>query len=463
MTRSLRSRSLVPWIVLGAILLLAAALRLTGIRYGLPLPVLNPDEGNIVPRAWRMGHGHLDPGWYDYPSLLMALLAPVQALFGKPDLEAARYVAVAIGLGGVAATWWLGRRAYGTGAAIVGAATVAVATTHVAYSRMAVTDVLLTLATTCVLALAVERRIEWAGLAVGLAASAKYPGAIAIVPVVVAGWGRWRPLASAVLLAVVGFALTSPFVLIHGGRAWDDISRVQRLARDGWLGFEDDPATPFAYVERLWGAVGPFLLVVLVGLVAVLVRRTRTDLVLLSFVAAYWLALMPQQAHFERYVLPLVPVLAVLVGSIRLLVPLALVLLVVPLAWSIGDARTLTRTDTRLRADAWIAEHVPRGETIAADPSTLPLGGGRRVLRLELPGPGQPAEPRRNLTRLRAAGADWLIVSGAITDRVLAARGHYPREARFYDSLARLRPAFEVTPDGPGLTGPWVRVYRISG
>ena len=179
-----------------------------------------------------MGHGHLDPGWYDYPSLLMALLAPVQAFFAKPDLEAARYVAVAIGLGGVAATWWLGRRAYGTGAAIVGAATVAVATTHVAYSRMAVTDVLLTLATTCVLALAVERRLEWAGLAVGLAASAKYPGAIAIVPVVVAGWGRWRALAAAGLLAVLGFALTSPFVLIHGGRAWDDIERVQRLARE---------------------------------------------------------------------------------------------------------------------------------------------------------------------------------------------------------------------------------------
>ena len=148
---------------------------------------------------------------------------------------------MAIGLGGVGATWWLGRRAYGTGAAIVGAAAVAVATTHVAYSRMAVTDVLLTLAITCVLALAVEGRIEWAGLAVGLAASAKYPGAIAAVPVLVAGWGRWRALGRAGALAVAGFALTSPFVLIHAGAAWDDVSRVQRLARAGWLGFENDP------------------------------------------------------------------------------------------------------------------------------------------------------------------------------------------------------------------------------
>lgn len=43
-------------LALAAILALAAALRLTGIRYGLPYPLLDPDEGNIVPRAWGMAH-----------------------------------------------------------------------------------------------------------------------------------------------------------------------------------------------------------------------------------------------------------------------------------------------------------------------------------------------------------------------------------------------------------------------
>jgi 4-amino-4-deoxy-L-arabinose transferase-like glycosyltransferase len=456
-----RFRTFDPRVALVAILLLAAALRLVGIRYGLPLPVLNPDEANIVPRAWRMGHGHLDPGWYDYPSLLMVLLAPVQAFFGAPALGAARFVAVLVGLGGVGATWWLGRRAYGTGAAIVGAAAVAVATTHVAYSRMAVTDVLLTLAVTCVLALAVQGRLEWAGLAVGLAASAKYPGAVAAVPVVVAGWGRWQALGRAAALAVAGFASTSPFVLIHAGSAWDDVSRVQRLARAGWLGFENDPVTPFAYLDRLWEAVGLLVLVSLAGVVVALFRRSRADLVLLSFVGVYVLTLLPQQAHFDRYVLPLVPVLAVLAGSMRIGVPLALAALVLPLAWAAADARELTRTDTRLRADAWVTANVPRADRIAADPSTLPLPG-RPVVRLELPGPGRPYDPERDLADLRRKGVKWVILSGAVTDRVLAAPDDYPREAAFYEQLGHGRePAFAVFPSEPGLAGPWVRVYRL--
>jgi hypothetical protein len=338
---------------------------------------------------------------------------------------------------------------------------VGVATTHVAYSRMAVTDVLLTLAITCVLALAVGGRIEWAGVAVGLAASAKYPGAIAAVPVIMAGWGRWKALGRAGGLAIVGFALTSPFVLIHAASAWDDISRVQRLARVGWLGFENDPVVPLAYLDRLWDAVGPLVLVAAVGVVAALIRRTKTDLILVSFAIAYWLTLMPQQAHFERYILPLVPVLAVLAGSVRVVVPFALVALALPLAWSVSDACELTRTDTRLRADAWVAAHVAQGDTIAADPSTLPLTG-RQVVRLELPGPGRPSDPKRDLAWLRREGVKWVIVSGDVTDRVLAASARYPRETAFYEQLSRGRkPAFVVLPEEPGLAGPWVRVYRL--
>ena len=455
---TLRPRS--EHLALTAIIAVAAVLRLVGIRYGLPYSFLNPDESSIVPRAWRIAHGHgFDPQWYDYPSLLMYVLAPVQALYAHASFGAARGVAVVLGLGGVAATWWLGQRAYGRVAGLVGAATVAVATTHVAYSREAVTDVPMTLAVTCALALMISGRIEWAGLAVGLAAACKYPGAIALVPLLVAGWGRWSALIRGAALAAVAFALATPFVLVHAGTAWDATSRVNRLARAGWLGFEHDSPTPIAYVDRLWGAVGPVLALGLAGLVIALWRRRRADLVLASFAVAYWLTLMPQRAHFDRYVLPLVPVLGVLAARVRFAGPLAACLLVVPLIWSIGDDRDLTRTDTRVVALPRIEKALPASAPVAVDPSSPPLP--RRVLDLQLPGPGRPTDPNRDLARLRARGVRYVLVTGAVTDRVLRARSHYPLEARFYDSLARLTPVVDVEP-AHGLTGPWVRLYRIA-
>ena len=129
MSRS-RRRSL---LALAGLLALAAALRIPGLRYGLPFPLLNPDEESIVPRAWELVHGGgLDPGWYDYPSLLLELLAPFQLPFDAPSYGAARAVAAALGLGGVAAAWWLGRSAYGAAAGLLAGAACAVATVHIA-------------------------------------------------------------------------------------------------------------------------------------------------------------------------------------------------------------------------------------------------------------------------------------------------------------------------------------------
>src|SRR5215510_7122021 len=233
--RSLRSPAVAETAVAATVVAFAAALRVVGSGSGLPLPLLNPDETNIVPRAWDLVHGGgLDPGWYDYPSLLFLLLSPTQIAFDEPSYGAARVVAVLIGLAGVTAAWWLGRAAYGSLAGVTGAVGVAVATTHVAYSRMAVTDVLLTLGVTLCLALLVTDRLEWAGVAAGLAASAKYPGILLAVPLVVAGFGRWRRTGVGLGLAAAAFAVTSPFVLVHAGAAWDDVTRVNKLAHEGW-------------------------------------------------------------------------------------------------------------------------------------------------------------------------------------------------------------------------------------
>ena len=451
-------------------LALAASLRLPGLGYGLPFPLLNPDERSLVPRAWEMAHGGgLDPGWYDYPSLLLALLAPLQAAFDEPSYGVARAVAAVVGLAGVAAGWWLGRAAYGAAAGLVAGAACAVATVHVVYSHAAVTDVLLTTLVTVSLALLVTGRLEWAGLAAGLAASAKYPGVLLALPLLLVGWREWRRLAAAAGLAALAFVLTSPFVVLHAGAAWDDLSRVQRLARAGWLGFEDDHPTPVAFLDRLWESLGPFLLLAVAGLALALaalvlkqhkVSARRADLALASFALVWFAQLLTIDAHFDRYVLPLVPVLGALAGRIRPLVPVALAALVVPFWWSVGEVRELTRRDTRLEAHEWIQRNVPRDALVAVESSTPPLDP-RPTLALELPGPAFPTDPNRDVARLRERGVDYVLVTGAVADRVRAAAGRYPREARFYADLdADARRVLFVRPGGE-LAGPWVALYRL--
>jgi len=80
---------------------------------------------------------------------------------------------------------------------------------------------------------------------------------------------------------------------------------------------------------------------------------------------------------------------------------------------------------------------------------------------LALPGPGRVFDGRRDLAALERAGYDWLVVGDAVAERVLAAAPHYPREARFYRSLAGLEPAFEARGDTDLRGRRWVRVYRI--
>jgi 4-amino-4-deoxy-L-arabinose transferase-like glycosyltransferase len=450
-----------PWLALLALLAGAAAIRLVGIQYGLPFPLLNPDEENIVPRAWGMTHGSgLDPNWFDYPSLLMYVLAPFQSWAEEPSYLAARLVLVVLALAGIVAAWWLGGRAYGLLAGFVAAAVTALATVHTEYSRMAVTDVPLTLGVAVTLALLVRRQLIPAGIAIGVTASFKYPGFVLLVPLVVAGWGQWRRLAISAALAPVAFLVTSPYFAVHLASAVDDVLRVQRDGRRGWLGFENDPWTPIVFLDRLWESMGPVLLIALAGLVLAVVQRTLADRVLVAFVAAYFVTLLPLDAHFDRYVLPLIPALGALAGRSRALAPVTLLLLAVPLVWTIQDTRPLVRTDTRVVAHDWMEENLTPGVLVAADPSTA-APDDVRVLRLALPGPGRPRDPDRDVAHLRELNVGYVLVTGAVADRVRSARDRYPAENAFYDELEREGNRRFYRDDVGKLAGPWVAVYEL--
>ncbi len=390
----------------------------------------------------------------------MYAMAPFQHWADDPSYLGGRLVVIALGLAGIAAAWWLGGRAYGTTAGFVAAAVTAVEVTHVQYSRMAVTDVPMTLGVAVALGLMVTRRLPAAGIAIGLAASFKYPAFTLLVPLLVAGWGQWRRLAVSAALAPLAFLATSPFFAIHLGAAVGDVRRVQRYGREGWLGFEGDHATPIAFVDRLWEGMGPALIVAVLGLALALAARTHADRILIAFVLVYFTTLLPLDAHFDRYVLPLVPALGALAGRVRSLAPVTLLLLVVPLVWSIRDTQPLTSTDTRVVAYDWMEENLTPGVLVAADSSTA-VPKTLRVIRLALPGPGRPPDPERDLARLRQLGVGFVLATGAVADRVAAAGNRYPRDLRFYDQLEREGNRRFYRSGTGTLAGPWVAVYEL--
>jgi hypothetical protein len=388
------------------------------------------------------------------------VLAPFESWQSEPDYLAARIVAVAVGVLGVAASWWLGAKAYGVVAGGVAAAATAVATVHVAYSRTAVADVLLTTLITVALALLASGRVELAGLAAGLATAAKFPGVVVAVPIVVVAWGNWRRVAYAAAFAVAGFAVASPFAIVHLAEAAGDAVRVHRWARAGWLGFEDEPPAPVAFAGQLWGALGPTVVVAVLGLGAALVARTRADRALAAFSLAYFATLLPLDSHFDRYVLPLVPAMGALAGRLRAFAPVTFLLLVVPLTWSVRETRELTKPDARAAALQLVAREVGNG-TVAVDPG-LPERGTHTV-RLELPAPWQEPDRRRSVARLLRAdvAASHVWVNGSVVDRVRAARDEYPLENRFYDELERdTRRVFRLD-ERDGYGGPWTALYEL--
>ncbi len=244
-------------------------------------------------------------------------------------------------------------------AGITGAVGVAVATTHVAYSRMAVTDVLLTLGVTVTLALLVSGRLEWAGVAAGLAASAKYPGAVAGRA---ARRRRDRGVAACRSRASGSrrrrSCVTSPFVVVHAGAAWGDFHRVQRarparMARVRGRSGDAARVRPAALgddraARRSSRPVG---------------ARRRACAVASGAISCSSRSRLPtrsrcsrSEAHFDRYVLPLVPVLAVLAGRRT---PIAVAALV-----ALRSSRSGGRSATPARSPvATRASTPPRGST----------------------------------------------------------------------------------------------------
>jgi len=337
---------------LWGIILIAAALRIVPVWFGLPYLYARPDEAVSISRAVGVLAGDLNPHFFHWPSLTFYVFAAalgtasrLRSLFGIDPavpvdvaLIIARTVVALAGALTVIPLFRLGRRMAGQTAGLLAAAFLAVVPLHVRDSHFAMTDVLMTLLFTMCLAALVaaydmargvtpgqgDRQFAVAGLLGGLATSTKYNAGLAVMSMAAAqillltlsgpgSWAsrRWRSLVPGAIFAAafaVGFVAATPYAVLDFPAFSVDFTydlthlsggHAMPLGR-GW----------YAHATRSlpYGCGALLLVVALAGLVIGARRHPQHTFIVAAFGVSYYAVVGSGYTVFFRYVMPLVPI-----------------------------------------------------------------------------------------------------------------------------------------------------------
>jgi len=409
-------------LALAGVLLGAFALRLWGIRHGLPFSYNIDEERHFVPVAVRFFADGLNPGYFLNPPGYTELLYAIYAVWFRGGDAVARAYAtdpsellliarVTVALLGVVAVWLLylaGARLLDRGVALLAAALGGVAFLPVFYGHLALNDVpAMAPATLALLGAALVLRGGGAkaallgGIGAGLAAGTKYTAGIALLPlltaIAVSARGRREPPARTLLLpaaaacgaALAGFLVANPYALLDFDTFHAGVARQHTLASGeelAKLGLTQSNGIVYYLWSLTWGLGWIPVLAALGGAVRLLVRDRMLALVLLPAPLLYILFMGLQERYFGRWLLPILPIVILLAayGGItcaravaarapHLAMPaaalVAIALLAQGLIHSIHVDRVLARPDTRNSARAWLRTHVPTGTRIVIEPA----------------------------------------------------------------------------------------------
>jgi hypothetical protein len=375
---------LVRW---APVLLLAAALRSWSLDFGLEIERVRPDEEFVVGTARRMlESSDPNPRFFHYPSLLLYVDAAVLRLTGDslPPRLVGRLVTVACAVGTVLLIGVLGCRLFSPQVGFLAALFLAVAYQHVRESHFATTDVPFLFLATASIAAGAEGRLQSrrsffrvAALLAGLAASTKYPGVLALVPLLFLGATlpgsslreKARELVVLAALFAAAFAVTSPFVLLDSDGARRSVSELFREVWGDRRLSSPDPLYPVRF-SLVAGLGVPLLALGVTGLAAR--ARGWKGAFLLVWLGTFYAVAAFTPTRFTRYSLPLTPPLCLaaalfiegLPGRRAVKLGLAFVAALPPLLDSIALDRVLGREDTRALAFSWIGKNLPPGTPV---------------------------------------------------------------------------------------------------
>jgi Dolichyl-phosphate-mannose-protein mannosyltransferase len=406
-------------VALGVLLVGTLALRLWGIKQGLPYSSNVDEETHFVPRAIAFFSHDLNPQYFLNPPAYSYLLHGVFELwFGSADATArayttdptvvfvvARVVAAVLGTVAVWLTYLAGSRFFNRTVGLVAAAIFGLAFLPVFYSHLALNDVptlapeaLSLYGISGVMRLGRRRDYALAGLGIGLAVATKYTGGITVLCLLAAALsdgvqGRGpqaaRRLGIALLVALATFVVANPFSVLDFSAFQAGVSMQASLAAGQdpvKLGTTAGSGIAYYVWTFTWGLGWAPTLAGLGGSVLLLARRKiAMAIVLLPAPIVFVIYMGMQQRFFGRWLMPVFPIAAILAGYAvvelvrwlarwqRLPVALvgaatAVVLLGQSVATVLHNDAVLSRPDTRNLARAWMVSHVPAGAKVVIEP-----------------------------------------------------------------------------------------------
>ena len=465
------SRSELLW--LAPLLLGALALRLWGVRHGLPF-IYNADENaHFVPRAIGMfGHSY-NPGYFINPPGFTYLLHVVFAIsFGGREgvsdafaanpsavFTTARGMSAILGATAVGFLYLAGRELTGDRrAGWIAAALLAVAFLPVHYAHFALNDVP-ALAPLCLAlwgAARVYRRGGWVdfaigGIGLGLACAFKYTTGIVLLVLLAAAAlslaapPQRRALGAALMggCALIGFLVANPYALLDYDTFRDGLEKQSEASSDGGgkLGLTESNGAVYYLKTLVWG-FGIVPLMAAAGGVAQLLVRDRRVAALLLPAPLFFLWFMGRQDRFfARWFLPAYPLLCLLaaIGVIalvalapqarrRLVLGVATALVLVQgLVFSVHNDYVLAREDTRELAREWLVANVPEGSKVVIEP-VVPDQWAQD--------PGRPSRVTGNGNRW----IKWATSRSRVTNEGKVNRGGRGRRVKLEDYERTTRP-----------------------
>lgn len=393
------------------IVIIGILLRIWGINFGLPYQ-FHQDEPIIVNHALAYGTGDLNPHFFIIPPLssyilfvfyvvyflalnLCGVCKGVEAFSAgffrdpTPFYLIGRFVLGALpSFLSIYLIYRLASRFFSKKVALYAALIMAVTFLNVINAHYAYTDNLLVFFVLIAYILMTRlinspKRANYVlvGISVGLAIATKYNAILLTAPFLIAHIinsdkdNRGNPINLNLIIfagvAIFTFIVSNPYSVLDGRFFLESLTHK---IRGGYWGFSHHIS--YSLFEGMGGAS---TILGIIGLIGFLKKDFKKAIFLISFPALFYIHLVFKSQPFPRYVLPVIPFLAIGLAFLMFelyekvktkplkmaIMVVSLVLVIPTTAKSIKAGMLFTSKDTRVEAKEWIEKNIPAGARIA--------------------------------------------------------------------------------------------------